>query len=520
MNAVAPMLRCAMARALLIVLSLVALTGRATAAPDLDVRMTASGAIRGVSDDHSINFRGVPYALPPVGPLRWRAPQPALPWAGVRDAAVFGPACTQADRPGVVTSEDCLTLNVSIPRSAGLHDRLPVLVRFHGGGLVSGSGAVEHSADVWNAEGIVLVTLNYRLGPLGFFAHPLLEAEAQANGEPYLANPALLDMKAALEWVQANIAVFNGDPTRVTIAGVSAGAEAVDLLLVAPGLDGLFAGAIASSGYAAWPLPKIAALDGAQRTRFSNAEALDEKIVADAAAGAAIGSADDLRALPAKTLTGAVKGFVPPIVDGRTILADPLELYAAGRRRAVPFLTGGNSFEGSVMANSGITAADVSTLLGTHAADADRAYASDVAISADLAVKRIFGDMRYVLSADLIAKRDPQNAPLYLYYNAYVSPARRATSPGAPHASETMVLERGLYLPQSPGAAMRRYWSNFIKTGDPNRPDPGPTLWPQAGRDHLLWMVFDDRIEVKSDVIASRLAVLEAARDDVGHAHP
>jgi para-nitrobenzyl esterase len=520
MNAAARTFLRACTRALLCVFGLVALVVPAAAAPDIDVRMTASGAIRGVSDDHSINFRGIPYALPPVGPLRWRAPQPALPWTGVRDAAVFGPACTQADRPGVVTSEDCLTLNVSTPRSATPHDRLPVLVRFHGGGLVSGSGAVEHAADVWNAEGIVLVTMNYRLGPLGFFAHPLLEAEAQAKGEPYLANPALLDMKAALEWVQANIAVFNGDPTRVTIAGVSAGGEAVDLLLVTPGLNGLFAGAIASSGYAAWPLPKIAALDPVRRTRFSNAEALDEKLVVDAAAGAPIGSAEDLRALPAKALTGAVKGFILPIIDGRTILADPLELYAAGRRHPVPFLTGGNSFEGSVMANSGITADDVSALLGTHAADADRAYASDVEVSRDLAVKRIFGDMRYVLSSDLIAKRDPQNAPLFLYYNAYVPPARRATSPGAPHASETMVLERGTYLPHSPGAAMRGYWSNFIKTGDPNRPAAGPTPWPQAGRDHLNWMVFDDHFEVKTDVIANRLAVLEAARNDLEHAHP
>ncbi len=486
------------------------------AAAQDDVRQTASGAVRGVADAVSRHFRAIPYARPPIGALRWRPPEPAPSWPGVRDASRFGPACPQTGAGlGVATSEDCLTLNVSVPLAARPGAGLPVLVRIHGGGMVQGSGAREHSADVWNGEGVILVTFNYRLGALGFFAHPLLEAEAKARGEAYLADPALLDMKAALLWVHDNIKAFGGDPGRVTLAGVSAGGEACDLLQLTPGVEGLFNRAIASSGYLSWPLPRLAALRRGQGPDGPPAETRDEAVAAAAAAGAPLVTAADLRALPATALVDAVKGFVLPIIDGRTIRDDPLVLIAQGARIKTPLLTGGNSFEGSVMTGSGVSEEDLLALLGRRAGEVDRVYAADLAISRGLELKRVFGDLRYVLSADLIARRDPHAAPIYLYYNAYVPPTRRPGLPGATHASETLLLERGVLTPGGPASAMRRYWVNFIKTGDPNRPETGLPIWPEAGAAHPLWMVFDDRIEVRPEVIAPRLAVLAAVHDDL-----
>ena len=208
----------------------------------------ASGRIAGTSEAGVAAWLGVPFAAPPVGSLRWRPPQPVASWSGVRQAMVFAPACMQTgvSMPGEappVTSEDCLYLNVWAPERA---DKLPVIVWIHGGGWANGATAMPlYSGANLARRGVVFVSIAYRLGPMGFLAHPELSAE---SGAATSGNYGLMDQVAALKWVQANIATFGGDPTRVTIAGQSAGAMSVSLLMASPTATGLFAGAIGQSG--------------------------------------------------------------------------------------------------------------------------------------------------------------------------------------------------------------------------------------------------------------------------------
>ena len=217
----------------------------ATVAADRTLVQTASGAVRGALGDDHLLFAGIPYAAPPVGALRWRPPQPVQPWQGVRDASKYGPRCVQdkAHDPdfGRSVSEDCLTLNVWTPKSRAA-DALPVMVWIHGGGFVNGSGDIYDARWLVARGGIIVVTLNYRLGALGFLAHPALAADGDVG------NYGLADQQAALRWVHDNIAGFGGDPGKVTIAGESAGAMSVCDHLVAPGSAGLFRAAVIQSG--------------------------------------------------------------------------------------------------------------------------------------------------------------------------------------------------------------------------------------------------------------------------------
>jgi len=448
-----------------------------------EVRITKSGPIRGVVEEGSIHFRGIPYARPPVGELRWAPPQPVAAWKDVRDAVEYGPSCMQ--RGTGKMSEDCLTLNVSIPDTARAGDRLPVLVRIHGGGFVSGNGPSGQSAKVWNPHGVVLVTMNYRLGALGYFAHPALR-----RGGKQAANYGLLDLKASLQWVHDNIAAFGGDPKRVTITGVSAGGEAVQLLMVMPGVDGLFAQAISSSGYALWPMPKVGR---------------DAETVAQETGKKAVGSdgaltAAQLRALPPEKIIGAVGGYISPVIDGVTITDEPIRLYASGKAQPVPFMTGGNSYEGSVYAPLGFTEEALKVLLGSRWDEAAALYADDFAVSRDRGVTRMWGDLRYVLSCAMVAGEQSKRQKAWLYYVSYVRPEQRAASAGASHGGETPLLETG--GPEGPGPAMQRYWANFIKTGDPNGQGLAP--WPKADVRHSQWMVFDDPIR-SGDVLRVKL---------------
>jgi para-nitrobenzyl esterase len=225
--------------------------GGAQAAPD--TVKVVQGALHGAVAGDVASFKGIPFAAPPVGDLRWRPPQPAKPWAGMREATEFGPQCMQMRQvtPDVKESEDCLTLNVYTPANFKPGAKLPVMVFIHGGSFTSGSGSLFlYDGSHFAQRGVVLVTVNYRLGRLGFFAHPALTAE-QPGAE--LANYGMMDNLAALKWVQANIAAFGGDPKNVTAFGESAGGILINDLMASPKAQGLFAKAISESGFGRIP---------------------------------------------------------------------------------------------------------------------------------------------------------------------------------------------------------------------------------------------------------------------------
>ena len=351
----------------------------------------ADSRLSGSVTDGVLSFRGIPYARPPLGRLRWRPPEPVVLPAEL-DATDFGPVCPQtavADQPGPAMDEDCLTLNVWTPSPVG---ERPVMVWIHGGGFRAGSGNVR--GEVFASRGVVFVSINYRLGPLGFFAHPALDSR--------VANFGLLDMIAALKWVQANIGFFGGNPEQVTIFGVSAGGMAVELLMASPDAGGLFHQAIAQSGYGTWALPRAEdaptpaplAMD---MTPVPSAESEGRRLIARISDGDL--SADQLRSLDAQQIVAALEGFQVPIVDGTSLPEEPGILFRRGKQARVPFITGGNSYEGSVMPASGIGEMEY---LGWFKGDEARArelYARDFAAGSSAGIRRLFGDNRYLLAA-------------------------------------------------------------------------------------------------------------------------
>jgi para-nitrobenzyl esterase len=293
------------------------------------------GSLQGTSEDGLTVYRGIPFAAPPVGDLRWRAPQPAAKWEGVKQAAKFGPACMQGRAPGGVgMSEDCLYLNVWTPAKSA-KDGIPVLVWIYGGGF--GAGATSepnYSGEKLAKRGVVLVSIAYRVGQMGFFVHPELTAE---NSHHSSGNYGLLDMIAGLQWIQKNIAAFGGDPRRVTIFGESAGGIAVSMLSASPLAKGLFHGAISQSGGSFGP-PRPATMPGENLKRLADAEASG----AAYAKTAGVSSIAELRKLPADKLPSAGRGIGMswPIIDGWVTPDDQYKLYEAGRFNDTPILVG------------------------------------------------------------------------------------------------------------------------------------------------------------------------------------
>lgn len=493
--------------------SLLSPLAEADAAPTVRI---ADGVLAGASDGKVERFLAIPFAAPPTGPLRWRAPQPVQRWTGVRDATRLGPACPQTVRPALVAggvadnqSEDCLQLNIWRPARAR---KLPVMVWIHGGAHVIGSGTFPaFDGRALAAQGVILVSVNYRLGALGYFAHPALTAEAPA-GEA-LGNYGLMDQLAALRWVKSNIAAFGGDPDTVTLFGESAGAIAVTTLLANAEAKGLFARAIAQSSVPLAEFPPISAQEKA-------GAALATRAGAGPAASAA-----DLRALPAAALVraGDIKAggsVVGPMLDGRLIAESPWRSFARGETIDVPLLVGANSNEASVIFAMGVPPAAAMTYLGPRV-DAGRAtYGSGLA-EEELA-RQILGDAWFVAPSRWLAERASQGAPSYLYHFDYVAATRRQASKGAAHGSEIPYLFGTLdYFAELAGPvdeADRRFgravsacWVAFAKQGHPGCPlvpgwkryqaasdrwavlGPSPALVPnfrKAQIDHLLGAFF------------------------------
>jgi para-nitrobenzyl esterase len=500
-----------------LLLSLGAAATARAAAPDEAV--VSGGALKGVVLGQVVAFKNIPFAAPPVGELRWRPPQPAAPWSGVRDASAFGPSCIQSGGlfgGGPNQSEDCLSLNVWTPaRRAGA--RLPVMVWIHGGGFIGGSGAQPYyDGAAFARDGVVLVTLNYRLGRFGFFAHPALAGDHPE--EPH-GNYGLMDQIAALSWVKANIAAFGGDPANVTVFGESAGAISVNFLMISPAARGLFAKAVSESGFGRFDAPKIATFAAAEAAYAKGLGVGGE----DAAAAAA------LRALPASALIGDIRGLTDPgiprpMIDGVVVKERVDTAFAAGRQAKVPYLVGGNSFEASLFAKA-------------IAADPERTLAPFGGAQPDVVALFGAGDplkAAYNVSTetlisepdrDLAAKDAQAGVRAYLYYFSYVPAAQRATAPGAGHGSEIgYVFET---LPTKPitlgarqiaaatsedldmAAQIHGAWVAFAKTGIPTLPR-GPA-WPAyAPRTDLLMEFGADGAAVRAKFLKARLDRIEA----------
>jgi para-nitrobenzyl esterase len=459
-------------------------------AAQVTVQVTApvtvtGGQIVGTTADRVNAFLGVPFAAPPVGKLRWRSPQAVAPWQGVRQAREFAPACAQT-APWVPNpkSEDCLYLNVWAPEKA---QKVPVIVWIHGGGYYGGTAAMPMLDGTTLAQrGVIVVTINYRLGIFGFFAHPELTAESpdKASG-----NQGIEDQIAALRWVKDNIAAFGGDPGRVTIMGESAGGESVAILVASPLAKGLFQRAISQSGNDAIPI------DAGENALFDRKAAEDTGLAFARAAGAA--HLADLRALPVAALHKPA--WAPQvIVDGHVLREDLTTTYRNHRQNDVPLLAGWNAEEGKdlareILGTDKFTAANhralVAKLVG-HAPSAAllAAYPGPTDAQAKTSIDKLTTDWwgwRTWYWAGLQAHHGRANA--YLYYFTH-----RPTEPvtpcgygcGAGHGAEIQYVFDHLGQDPRPWSPYDRQlatrladtWASFARTGTPN--GKGLPSWP------------------------------------------
>ena len=468
-------------------LALLGAGGRAFAdpAPVAPRARLDTGVVVGTTEGPARVFRAIPYAAPPVGALRWRPPQPAARWSGARPATTDGPACMQAVTPGHYNgggydgpvSEDCLTLDVFAPPTA---KKAPVMVWIFGGGNVAGADSIApNDGRFFARDGVVLVAMNYRLGPLGWFAHPALTHEAAA-GAP-LANYGLMDQIAALKWVKRNIAAFGGDPDNVTIFGESAGGDDVLTLMTTPAARGLFHKATVQSGGGWDPPVSLAQAETA-------GDALAQKLGLPAGA-----SVDQLRAIAADKLIAA-GGRAGPVVDGRLLTETAEQGFAHGHQAPVPLIIGSNTWEASLAPPSSYAAFVARFPPAVRAAYGDEATAADPAkLAQDLFTDAVMG-----APARWFARQQAGHGGAWLYEFSYVRLARKGKIPGANHTSENpYVFDTQMIVPnysseivgadRQVAAFMHSCWVSFAKTGAPDCA-AGGVPWPRytAASDQLM----------------------------------
>ena len=456
---------------------------------------TASGKVSGeVLPDGIQVFKGIPFAAPPVGELRWKAPQPVASWEGVKACTAFGPSPMQGKPapfgpwtwgyliPKEPISEDCLYLNVWSGAKTSKEKR-PVLVWIYGGGFSSGgSGCAIYDGTAMAKKGVVFVSINYRVGIFGFFAHPSLTAESGVHAS---GNYGLMDQAAALAWVKKNIAAFGGDPDNVTIAGQSAGSMSVNAMVATPLTKGLFQKAIAQSGA------------NFTRTNASLAEA--EKDGERLAAGATLAQ---LRAMPAEELmkkNGSIRG---PIIDGYVLPAHVADLISSGKANDVILMTGWNQDEGMMFGppqNATNYQSAIGKQFGKDSAMALRYYpagSDEEAALSQLYLSRdqIFGMPNFMWAMT----RAEQHKKVFVYRFARKVPATGEYAKyGAFHTGEVPYAYNNLKygdrpyeaIDQSLAELMNDYWVNFIKKGDPNA--KGMPQWPAFHADSKTVMVLD-----------------------------
>ncbi len=493
-----------------------------SAAADASPVRTQSGWVQGSLEDELTLYRGIPFAAPPVGPLRWRPPQAPAPWAGVRKADRFAPICMQ-ERPwwtggNTQLSEDCLYLNIWTPaRSPSA--ALPVMVWIYGGGFSSGSASMPiFDGERLARHGVVVVSIAYRVGPMAFLALPALSAESEHHVS---GNYGLLDQLAALRWIQNNIAAFGGDPHRVTIFGESAGAISVSILAASPLGRGLFQGAISESGGSFGPTRTPPTM-GENIQTLRNAER--DGIAFEKRLG--VSSLAQLRRLPAETIQRASAGGVRfwPVLDGWVIPGDQFDLYRKGRYNDVPVLIGTNSDEGALFGGSP-TRSDyeqmVQARFGPFAARILQQYPATAAkwrqSSMDLMRDAGFAWHTWVW-ARLQAKTG--KSKVYVYYFDHIPP-RPADAPwrnakGAVHSEEIAYVFQYDQSPSLPWSStdrllsndMSTYWTDFAKNGDPN--GAGMPRWPPFTNSTPSVMHFTDAPHVGPVPNLVKLEVLDA----------
>jgi para-nitrobenzyl esterase len=500
------------------VLAAVLSLGAALAAAPVGIE---TGSLEGVpaSDPSVTVYRGIPFAAPPLGDLRWRAPQPPTAWEGIRKADKFSAACIQdpVRSLGPWTeeymhqgeySEDCLYLNVWTATKDAVAKR-PVLVWIYGGAFTGGSTAVAlYDGEALARKGLVVVTLNYRVGVLGFLAHPELtrESEAKASG-----NYGMLDQLAALRWVQKNIAAFGGDPARVTIAGQSAGAAAVHVLTASPLAKGLFHQAIAQSGSSVGNrFPTLTAAEG-EGAKFAKAKGAP--------------SIKDLRAMPVDRLTARIEAAPfrsSPVMDGWLLPGQAAAIFAQGKQNDVATLTGWTADEGSFNENYGKRTPEefeheIRLRMGSGAIEFTRLYPLSTEQQARESQKASARDQN-TISTFLWAAQRAKTAKtrVYTYYWNHAPPGPKKAIYQAFHSSELSYVFNSLTLANRPWEAIDRsiaettssYWANFVSTGDPN--GTGLPKWPAFDTNRPVTMELGDRFAPLPSIDPAKFAMFEA----------
>jgi len=472
----------------------------AGAALENQVRVN-QGLIEGSFDPNTgvRTFKGIPFAAPPIGELRWKAPQPVAPWSGVRKTQAYAPGPMQDARFAAVMgattnlSEDCLYLNVwTTARTT--EDRLPVMVWIYGGAFAGGmTGLPVYDGTRLAQKGVVLVSIAYRVGPFGFLAHPELSKESGGGSGCY----GIQDQVAGLRWVKDSIAQFGGDPARVTIFGDSAGGISVSMLTVVPAARGLFQRAISESGGSMAPV-KFDNEAGQNVPSLHMAEETGKEFLAKLGAG----DLKSARSLSAEAIQKAAPGFglFWPVADGATIPGDQYELYEEGRFHDTPILIGSNSDEGAMFIRPGATPASFEKQIrdgfGPAADDILNAYPHETEAQAFQSAKDIFRETAFAWPtwawAALQTRQGTNHA--YVYYYDHRTPA----SPnGATHAAEIGYVFRnlggwgGATRPEDIAISelLSTYWVKFAKSGDPNV--PGLPAWQPFDEQEMKTMIFD-----------------------------
>ncbi len=449
-----------------------------------------SGIVVGATEGPISVFKGIPYAAPPVGPLRWKAPQAVAPWTDVREARRFGAACPQDDahkEPWAQVgpmSEDCLFLNVWQPTKPGTY---PVMVFIHGGGFTYGAAGVPlYDGAALARRGAVIVTINYRLGRLGFFAHPALTRE---DPDGQLGNYGIMDQVAALRWVRRNIARFGGDPANVTVFGESAGAGTVQVMMGSPSSRGLFQKAISESGAGGGALFPI-------RGGPINAEKLGE--LWTASLGLKDATAAQLRAIPLADIVKNGRAF--PFIDGKVVVRSPGDPFYRNEEMRIPLMIGANSNESSL---GGMNEAAAMALLGDQFTALRDGYVATGGKPRDAATIDLAEDVGFVLPSFALADRHAANGnPAFAYFFDQVPVDQRAGAAGTDHGGELEYVfgtkpaeHRWDARDAAVSKLMGDYWVRFARTGDPN--GNGAPRWPAVTTTPTTYLSVGATTEVK-----------------------